>query len=439
MKKLLLFVMATFPLALSAQVLLPEDYKKRAESNLEYLIKDETLRQYVKLDESGVQMFDPRSGEKAEVKIYWDEVDFFLRLMQKAEYSEMLDLYLRKGQNHFPASILEKYQWMISKPKPSILGLKVAIDPGHFAGSFKEAVQESKYVIMHGKDLGLEEEKIQFYEAELAYETSMLLKRMLEEKGAQVFLSHEKGVSAVGKPFDHWYKEDFINDLNNAVAEEDFTIAQAEAMKNAGPVAAFYRLYKFLDFRGRAERINSTKPDVTVVVHFNALEGGERRSDLSLAPHNENYSMAFVPGAFVRGELNKLDARIDFLRLLLSEDLEGSVYLSSSLMQDHMTSLGIPPVSEAKGLNWQKDYAIYSGEPGVFHRNLYLTRAIKSPIIYGESLLQDNAEEAKQLYKKDVELYGIKTSRRVLQVAQSYFQALLDYYGVEGESFGSTK
>ncbi|MGZ4079812.1 MAG: hypothetical protein ACXVDW_21015, partial [Bacteroidia bacterium] len=62
-------------------------------------------------------------------------------------------------------------------------------------------------------------------------------------------------------------------------------------------------------------------------------------------------------------------------------------------------------------------------ETGVFCRNLQLPRYVHSPLVYGETLYQDNINESKLLNEeKD------KTkNKRVQQVADAYFQGILDY------------
>jgi hypothetical protein len=57
-----------------------------------------------------------------------------------------------------------------------------------------------------------------------------------------------------------------------------------------------------------------------------------------------------------------------------------------------------------------------------------LCRKINSPLVYGESLYQDNRAECKELMKCDVDVYGIKTNIRLQLVAKSYFDAVIDFF-----------
>ena len=418
MKKLLLLFTCFF---LALTNIYSQDYYKRAQNNIKYLVKDPYLNDFVKIDEKAVTIYNP-AGDP-EVKIYWDEAEFFLKILYNKPYHDLLEIYKNKGLKPFPKAIVKKYGWLTIPDKYRFQGLKVAIDPGHFAGNFEQALQEDKYVKMRGKDLGLKKD-IQFFESELNYTVAEILKRKLENEGAIVYLSRSWGESAVGLPFDKWYEEQFPRDLAKSVKLGDVSEERAKWLLKASKAQVFFTYYKYLDFVNRSRKINLFDPDISLVIHFNAEEKNQRDEEGYLKPVKDNYSMVFVPGGFVRGELRKLDTRIDFLRLLLSNDLERSIDLANYVVDAHSETLKVPPVSNDEDLTWKEKYAVYSGYQGVYHRNLYLTRALKGVVIYGESLLQDNLEEARNLNKKDLTYFDRKISSRVYDVAEAYFQAL---------------
>jgi len=60
---------------------------------------------------------------------------------------------------------------------------------------------------------------------------------------------------------------------------------------------------------------------------------------------------------------------------------------------------------------------------GVYCRNLQLPRYIHSPIVYGETLYQDNFNECKLL---STETDKTK-NKRIQQVADAYFKGILNY------------
>mgnify|MGYP001576610280 CR=1 FL=1 len=65
--------------------------------------------------------------------------------------------------------------------------------------------------------------------------------------------------------------------------------------------------------------------------------------------------------------------------------------------------------------------------PGVFCRNLTLTRMVKGTLIYGEALYQDNINEYKLLNKKEITIDGIKISKRIEEVAEAYSEGIINY------------
>ncbi len=60
---------------------------------------------------------------------------------------------------------------------------------------------------------------------------------------------------------------------------------------------------------------------------------------------------------------------------------------------------------------------------GVYCRNLQLNRYIHSPLVYGETLYQDNKNECVLLNKE----CDKTKNERVQQVAQAYFEGVLEY------------
>lgn len=132
--------------------------------------------------------------------------------------------------------------------------------------------------------------------------------------------------------------------------------------------------------------------------------------------------MAFVGGAFMAGDLSSPEKRFEFLRLLITDDLENSIALSSDVVNSFEKILNVKTASfnDAKYLI---EGCLPANEVGVYCRNLQLTRYIHSPLVYGETLYQDNINEC-VLLNEEVD----KTkNKRIQQVADAYFQGVLGY------------
>jgi hypothetical protein len=60
-----------------------------------------------------------------------------------------------------------------------------------------------------------------------------------------------------------------------------------------------------------------------------------------------------------------------------------------------------------------------------------MTRLVHGPICYGESLVQNNLQEALRLAKLDTEVQGYPCSSRIKQVATAYFEAIKEFFCCE--------
>ncbi len=174
----------------------------------------------------------------------------------------------------------------LSKRK-NLVGLKIAIDPGHLGGPF--ARLEQRFIDLP-PSLGREE--IQFDEGSLSLLTALYLKTLLEKEGAHVFLTRTKiGEGVYHEPFFDWLSK------------------KPELWKGEISLSRiFCKYYNPLDLRARAEKINAFSPDLTLMIHYNSEDppaGGPSNNTLIAS----NYNMVFVPGSFCRGELTEYENR----------------------------------------------------------------------------------------------------------------------------------
>lgn len=289
--------------------------------------------------------------------------------------------------------------------KRDLVGLKIAIDPGHFGGPY--ARLEERYIDIPPS---LErDQQIQFDEGTLSLLTATYLKVLLEKEGAIVMLTRDRIGEGV-------YQQHFFDWLgkNPRLWSGEISLSKL-----------FRKYYNPLDLRARAQKINEFCPDLTVVIHFNSHHvEQEDSSNHCITPHN--YNLVFIPGAFCRGELTEHENRYEFLRLLLSEDLHRSLSLSRTILASFNKKLGVPIVSKADDARYL-DRVCLKLEEGIFSRNLAMTRLVHSPICYGETLVQNNIDECRNLSRMDFVIAGQKCSSRIKQVAEAYFEGIKEY------------
>ena len=331
------------------------------------------------------------------------------------------------GSFYHPAIEIAKKTDQQSVSSQRSFPIRIAIDPGHIATNKKEAFIEERYIC--AKD-GF------FYESELTMATALALKKKFEEKGFRVMLTRTPETSALGISFTKWYKKRAKKDLKEDLYRGVITQAKYDELITANKKDLFNKYFKDKDLVARKEMINNFKPDITLIIHYNASEF--INSQKEHAPEvDHNYSVAFVPGGFTTHELGIESQLEDFIRLASTDIIENSIKLSSFIVTEFESKLKAPRLlpNNDPELWYLKKYSVYTGNPGVFSRNLYLTRAISSPICYGEATLQNNKEEMKLLSKRDITIQPYKISSRVLDVADCYYNGTLKYF----ESLGWLK
>ncbi len=180
----------------------------------------------------------------------------------------------------------------------------------------------------------------------------------------------------------------------------------------------FRSVFKDLELQKRAEIINNYQPDFTVIIHYNVDETNAGWTK----PANKNFNMTFVGGAFMKNDLSTPEKRFEFLRLLTSEDLEKSIALSTDMVKSFEKNLNVKTAAYADA-KYLVQGCLPTDEVGVYCRNLQLTRYIHCPLVYGETLYQDNINECVLLNKE----CDKTKNERVQQVAEAYFQGILNY------------
>ena len=264
-------------------------------------------------------------------------------------------------------------------------------------------------------------------EGVLTLHTALILKHLLEEQGAEVMLTRDKpNQTAFGITFKEWLNTAFKRSVDSSFSINDITEAEKDFLLTKATQREIFRTYfNNIDMRQRAKKINEFAPDLTLVIHYNVDE----KNTGWQKPSTRNYNMVFTPGSFLKNELEKPSDRLAFFRLLLSDDIETSLTAGEYMINSFIENLRVPAASP-QDADYLTKHCIPLRTQGIYARNLTLTRLIKGSVVYGETLYQDNEKECLLLSKTDTEVYGIKTSARVKQVAEAYFEGVMKYYGV---------
>ncbi|MDX1903506.1 MAG: N-acetylmuramoyl-L-alanine amidase [Thermonemataceae bacterium] len=360
--------------------------------NLEkYLLKEKSLHKKVFLDSLGLHFFGNILSE-----------DSLERIAQTYTIYEEIKRLQTIG---FAGSFLGKPQ--------TLVGWRIAIDPGHFAGDWETAKIEGKFIEMNLAD----SIKIGFYESALAWATAHILKEKLEKKGAKVMLTRSKvSYTAFEKTFEDSYQTYLKGNLTTT----------KKGMKKRIPLrkGQFFRLvFRKRELEERVRKINDFRPHITLVIHYNVDENNTNWRK----PSKENFAMAFVGGAFEATDFENKTLHKDFLRLLVSLQLTHSLNLSEHILFYHQKIAKVPIIEPSNNQGYLQEKAIFTGKQGIYSRNLLLSRAVESPVCYGESLFQDSFQEIRKLNEKTLKINDFYTSPRVLDIAEAYFRGILSY------------
>ncbi|HLC82661.1 MAG TPA: N-acetylmuramoyl-L-alanine amidase [Bacteroidia bacterium] len=413
----ILFLFFTLPSVSQEDV--QSKIKYHTEKAQNYLDKEKALSGYYSIDKDGIKMYASpiidKTNQKAEFEISWEQVKFLKMTLKDLSADASFKLY-KEGK------LVGIRDFIYIPQDASIKGKKIAIDPGHIANDFEMGDLEKKHIIIKCDSTNGIKDSIEIAEGMLTFATAQLLKEKLEKEGATVFLTRTADKCAFGKTYQQWKKED----LKKAV-DSLYKIGEIKAWQKDYFISSkakdrdiFRVIFRDLELAKRVELINNFNPDYTVVIHYNVDETNLDWEKCS----SKNYNMCFVGGSFMKNDLSTKEKRFEFLRLLITDDLEKSIEISSSVMKSFESELKVPTAT-VRDAKYLIEGCLPTNTNGVYCRNLQLTRYIHSPIVYGETLYQDNINECKLLSAE-----SDKTkNKRVQQVADAYFKGILNYLG----------
>ncbi len=392
--------------------LLINNYTKRINR---YLNKSDDVWNHILLNEEGIQIFasfDDKTTQQPEFTLHWKDVETYRNLLENNP-NEAFQWYKTNHQISkevaIPSSTIDTLKYGDLDRNLPLKGFRIALDAGHIAGNLPLAELEGKNIQMRlrgrkgkGKSKG---RKVAFFESELNWYTARILQLKLEELGATVLMTRDAyDKTAFGQTYTEWY-------------------AKYDTTPKPRPQLLFHRYFKHEDNKERIAKINAFQPHLTLIIHYNV----DANNAPWKQPTKQNASMAFVGGSFMQGELFDIERRFNFLRLLLTQDIERSVDFSKAVLDELNKQLAIPSITPENDQAFLERSSILTSAQGVYARNLALSARVHGTLCYAEPLYQDNEAEVRFLAKRDYEVDGRKVSGRLADVAEVYFKAIVEY------------
>ncbi len=302
--------------------------------------------------------------------------------------------------------------------------IKIKIDPGHIAGNMTMAHIEQKFLHFSKQNYSaLKQDSIDVAEGMLTFQTASILKKMLEEKDFTVTLTRQDNGTSFGCTYDDWLKNYKRKTLDSLLSINKITTQKHAQLLKESASKFFIAFFKDYELQQRARVINAYKPDLTVIIHYNV---DEKNTDWK-KPSNKDFCMTFIPGCLIADNIKSVSAKINLLRLLLTGDLDESEKISSLVVHQLSRELNLP-IAKKTDASYLSEHCLSSPSAGVYSRNLALCRMVQTPLVYGECLYQDSDNEYEALTKTTETYHGIKTNKRVISAAQSFYNAILQFY-----------
>jgi N-acetylmuramoyl-L-alanine amidase len=388
---------------------------KKYQSKIDnYLDLNKKLQAYYRINKNGITIFSSATNSlqnKAEFFINWKDA-----LKLKSEFKNINeDQWNSIFKSNTTALVNETN--VINWKQKVMKGMRIAIDPGHIAGDIETGKLETKYISFVTSNY----DSIKIAEGMLTYATALILKEKLEKDGAIVFITrNENGNSAFGLTFEQWLKSSYRKAVDSLFACTKINETKRNLLLSAScsKREKFKTVFKDIELAERCKRINAFNPDISIIIHYNVDETNTGWQK----PTSKNFNMAFVAGAFVESDMQTIDKRAAFTRLLLSDDIENSIHLSTVMLSNFESILKVKTADVLDATYLSNNCKITTSK-GVYCRNLQLTRNIKGTLIYGETLYQDNEQECILLNNEKDK----SKNKRVQQVAEAYYKGLLEY------------
>ena len=289
-----------------------------------------------------------------------------------------------------------------------LLGLRVAIDPGHIGGDYAE-VEHRRFVLSEGAP--------PVQEGNMTLTVAELLVTQLESLGATVHLIRDKN-----KPVNAFRPQDYY-----AYAKSKLEVSKSVVTEQSVKREAEKLFYRNGEIRARAALVNSElKPDLVLCLHFNA--DAQPDPDSPQLIDKEHFHM-ILNGAYTKGELANDDERYKcVLKILQGNHAEEAKLAAAAAKSFHIES-GLPAYQYAADSSRAMNV---DGNPYLWGRNLIANRLYDCPVLYFEPYLMNGKDSYKRMQVGDYPALGFVNGKLRPSIYREYVNAvtkgLVDYY-----------
>ena len=303
-------------------------------------------------------------------------------------------------------------------PRRCLLGLHVALDPGHLGGQWAK-MEERWYQMGTGGSVK---------EGEMTLRAAKLLKTKLERAGAMVSMVRDYMQPTTNmRPanFEALARADLkrmgVVDPEEAYVFED----PPEKRRRSLQWHQEKYFYRASEIRARAKRVNDKiKPDLVLCLHFNAEAWGNP-SEPDFVPRNHLHIL--VNGAYSLTELGRHDERFLMLLKLLQRCHSEEAAAANAIAKAIARHTQLPAFNYITN-----NVKRFSPNPYLYARNLMANRLFECPVVYLEPYVMNCQEVYDRVQAGPYQGTKRMGDREVVNLyeeyAQSVFEGMLAYY-----------
>jgi N-acetylmuramoyl-L-alanine amidase len=303
-------------------------------------------------------------------------------------------------------------------PEKPLLGLKVALDPGHLGGNWAK-MEERWFQVGDSKPV---------QEGDLTLRVARLLAPRLRKLGAKVSFVRNSDEPITGKRPD-----DFRELARKILIKNGVPQPRADVLDSTDPAKeqtirwqSEILFYRYSEIRRRAALVNfKLHPDLVLCLHFNAEGWGDPNSPTLT---DTNHLHLLVNGSYLAEELEFDDERFGMIRRLLSRAYDEELPLADTIAVAMARATGLPPYQYPTANSTTK-----VGTSGyVYARNLLATRLYRCPVVYCEPYVMNSKDVFARIQADDYEgtrsINEVERKSIFREYADSVADGLVEYY-----------
>ena len=280
---------------------------------------------------------------------------------------------------------------------------KIVLDPGHIGGEWAR-MEERWFVRGKGRPV---------QEALLNLQVARRLRDQLVAAGYEVGLTKDNFEPVTSKrPED--FRAEAARTLPDPAAGTDL---ERDAMHRDLLRKRMEQLfYRSAEITARAKFVNElTRPDLTICLHFNAVEWNER-NDLV----EDNRLVVFVHGDYLPGEVADDAQKLRLFYKLLSRSLAVELPVAESVATALAQATQLPPAEYGASSS-----AVRVGTNAyVYARNLAANRLIDSPVVFLEPYYMNNRIVYQRIQLGDYEGEKVVDGKSYRSIIREYADAV---------------